>query len=210
MGVESKPDLSDFADFAESLRDQRSQNEQLVREALRRVGDRYPDTFLDELNDVSRALDGTLGELDRAAEELRVQNEALFAARMELEGTSALFRDLFELAPSAYVVTNTDSRFRILYANQAASTLLDARKNALAGKHFICFIPPEDRHTFRSAVLRSTSPGVISEWPATLVPSDAAAKISCRMRVRAVSAAGACTSRALYWNITEETDEDLF
>jgi PAS domain-containing protein len=129
---------------------------------------------------------------------------------MELEGTSALFRDFFELAPSAYLVTGTDARFRILYANQAACTLLDARKNALAGKHFICFVPPEDRDTFRSAVLRNTSPGAISEWPATLVPSDAAAKISCRMRVRAVSAAGASTSRALYWNITEETDEDLF
>jgi PAS domain-containing protein len=210
MSVESRPDLHDFADFAENLHDQRVRNEEVVRQALRRACDRYPDNFLHELSEVSRAIDGTLGDLDHAAEELRVQNEALFAARTELEGTSALFRDLFELAPSAYVVTNNDPRFQILYANHAASALLGLRKNALAGKALICFVPPDERDAFRSAVLRITPPGGISEWPATLVRSDAAALINCRMRIRAVSAAGECTPRALYWNITEETDEDLF
>ena len=172
------------------------------------MGDQYPERFRDEVSDISRAIDGTLGELDRAAEELRVQNEALLAARVQLEGTSLLFRDLFELAPSAYVVTTPDTR--ILYANQEACALLERRKNALAAKPLICFVPLEERDGFRSAVLRSASPGAISEWPATLLPSGAAATIKCRMRIRAVSASSAPDSRALFWNIMEETDEDLF
>lgn len=208
MSVEPNLDLGEFAEYADTLRGQRAENEKLVRHALRRVGDRYPARFLDEVRDITRAIDGTLRELDRAAEELRVQNEALLAARVDLEGTSLLFRDLFELAPSAYLVTTPDTR--ILYANRDACELLARHKNALAGKPLICFVPLEDRSGFRSAVLRSASPGAISEWPATMVPSGAAANIKCRVRIRAVSAQGARISRALFWNIMEETDEDLF
>ena len=62
----------------------------------------------------------------------------------------------------------------------------------------------------RSAVLRSASPGTISEWPATLLPRGAAASIKCRMRIRAVSASSVQETRTLFWNILEETDEDLF
>jgi len=34
--------------------------------------------------------------------------------------------------------------------------------------------------------------------------------IDCRLRVRAVSVTRVQTPHTLYWNITEETDEDLF
>ena len=208
MSVEPKPDLSEFAQFADTLRGHRAVSERVVRHALSRVVDRLPPAAREELDDVSQAFDGTLSDLDQAAEELRVQNEALFDARMELDSTSALFRDLFELAPVAYLVTTADTR--VLYANQAACALLGRRKNGLAGKPLICHVPLEDRSAFRSAVLRSNSPGLVSEWSATLLPSGAAAKLTCRMRIRAVSAPGARSLCALYWNITEETDEDLF
>jgi PAS domain-containing protein len=202
------PDFGEFAEFAEALRGQRVQTARVVRRALRRASKRYPDAIGDELSDVSRALDGTLGDLDRAAEELRVQNEALFSAKLELEGSSAVFRDLFEFAPCAYVVTDADTA--ILYANNAASTLLRRPKNALAGKPLICFVPLEDRSFFRAAVVRSNLSSEISSWPAVLLPSGAPAKIVCRMRVRPATAPGTQQPRALYWNITEEIDEDLF
>jgi len=208
VSVEPNIGVSEFAEFTDALRGQRALSERAVRHALRRVGDRYPGRFLDDVHDISRAIDGTLGDLDRAAEELRVQNEALLAARVELEGTSLMFRDLFELAPSAYVVTAPDTR--ILYANQEACALLVRPKNALAGKPLICYVPLEERRGFRSAVLRSASPGTITEWPATLLPKGAAASIRCRMRIRALSASSARVSRTLFWNILEETDEDLF
>jgi PAS domain-containing protein len=208
MSVEPNTDVSEFAEFADALRGQRAQSERVVRHALHRVDERHPGRFLDEMRDISRVIDGTLGELDRAAEELRVQNEALLAARVDLEGTSLLFHDLFELAPSAYVVTTAETR--ILYVNQEACSLLGRHKNALAGKPLICYVPLEERGGFRTAVLRSTSPGAVSEWPATLLPRGAAATIKCRMRIRAVSAPGTQASCALFWNIMEETDEDLF
>jgi PAS domain-containing protein len=157
---------------------------------------------------VSRALDGTLGDLDRAAEELRVQNEALFSARLELEGSSAVFRDLFELAPCAYVVTDSDTG--IIYANDAACTLLQRPKNALAGKPLICFVPLEHRASFRAAVVRSNLSTAVTSWSAVLFPSGAPAKLACRMRVRPATAPGMQKPRTLYWNITEEIDEDLF
>jgi len=199
---------SEFAAFAEVLRDHRAQSERLVRRALDRVIVRLPDDTRADLDDVARAVDGTFGALDEATEELRVQNEALFAARVELEGASALFRDLFELAPCAYVVT--DPSTRILYANDLACTLLKRRKNALTGKPLVAFVPVETRNTFRDAVERSSAVDKISEWPATLFATGTSTRIHCRMRIRPVSTTNAYAPRALFWTITEETDEDLF
>ena len=206
--MDPAPGVSEFAEFADALEGQRVQSERVVRLALRRAGDHSSTVVLDELNAVARAIDGTLGNLDRAAEELRTQNEALFAARVELESASAVFLDLFELAPAAYMVTTPDTR--VVYANRAACTLLGRQKNALAGKPLICHVPLEDRAAFRAAVIRSGSDTAVSEWSATVFPIDAATKIACRMRIRPVSSLGAHMRRALFWIITEETDEDLF
>jgi PAS domain S-box-containing protein len=209
MSVEPKPDLSEFAEFADTLRAQRVRSEQVVRRALARASDRSPDSFSDELGDVSRAVDGAFDDVERAVEELYLQNDALFAARVELEGAYALFRDFFELAPAAYVVTNPATR--ILYANNAACALLGRRKNGLTGGLLVSCVPLEHRAAFRSALVRSSSPGMVSDWPATLLSSDGGVtSIACRMRVRAVTTPGIRSSSALYWNITEETDEDLF
>ncbi len=171
MSVEPKPDVSEFADVADALHDQRVHSEQVVRRALSRAGDRFPDRVSEELNSVSRAVDCALDVVDRAVEGLRAQNDALFAARTELEGAHAQFCDFFELAPAAYIVTTPDTR--ILYANQAACALLGRQKNELAGRLLIGCVPLEHRTTFRAALLRSSSPGMVSDWPATLLSTDA-------------------------------------
>jgi PAS domain-containing protein len=201
-----QPDPSAFAEFAETLRGDRIRSERDVRRALRRAGQQSQGTAVEELSAVARALDGTLGSLDRAAEELRVQNEALFAARIELESVSAFFLDLFERAPSAYVVTSPDTRIR--YANDAACSMLRRRKNALAGKPLICFVPLEERTSFRSAVVRANAASAVSQWPMSVFPTGATRTLQCRACVRVV--VDARLARALYWNILEETDEDLF
>lgn len=69
--------------------------------------------FTDELGErrrraemmTSPLLTDTLTELGRAEEELRTQNEALFAARTALEEEQQVFRDLFDLSPTASLVT---------------------------------------------------------------------------------------------------------
>lgn len=208
MNVEPPPDFGEFAEFADALHGKRARSARVVRLAISRAGKRHPDGLSEELSDVSRALEGTLSDLDRAVEELRVQNEALFTARVELEDTSSLFHDLFELGPTPYLVTDVDTR--ILYANDQACALLRRAKNALSGKPLICFVPLEERSAFRAAVLRTNETTSVTSWPAVLFPSGAPAKIACRMRVRPASAPGTQMPRALYWNITEEPDEDLF
>ena len=207
MSLEPAPDPSSFADFADAIAGHRVRTERVVRDALGRVSARAVDASSD-LADMSIALDGTFRTLDTAAEELRVQNEALFAARIELEDASALFRDLFELAPTAYLVTTNETR--IVYANEAACGLLRIAKNALSGKPFTCFIPLEERAAFRAGVMRACEANGVSTWPTTLGPRGVPSRIECRLRVRSVSASGGRMPRMLYWNITEETDEDLF
>jgi len=210
MSAEPKPDVSEFADFADTLRKQRRRSEQIVRRALNRAKAHYPAPPAAELNDVSQALDNALDVIERAVEELHLQNDALFAARTEVEDAYAQFRDFFEFAPAAYVVTTPDTRVR--YANHAACSLLGLRRNGLAGQLLISCVPLEHRGAFRSALIRSLSPGMVSDWPAILLAKDRASSrpFGCRMRLRAVAAPGESSPTALYWNFTEETDEDLF
>jgi PAS domain S-box-containing protein len=200
------PDIGEFAEFADGLRGYRERNADLARSALRHVGDRYPGAAEADLTAASHALEVTLHELDRAAEELRIQNEALVAARVELEETSSFFRDLFELAPTPYLVTSVETR--ITYANSAACALFGRAKNALVGKPLACFVPVELRTRFRDAVATSSSEANVTSWLAVLAPSGVS--INCRMRVRVATTPGLAATRVLFWNITEETDEDLF
>jgi PAS domain S-box-containing protein len=210
MSAEPKPDFSEFADFTDALRKQRLRSEQLVRRALNRAKAHSPIPFAEELNDVSRALDNALNVIERAVEELHLQNDALFAARTEVEDAYAQFRDFFEFAPAAYVVTAPDTRVR--YANHAACAMLGLRRNGLAGQLLITCVPLEHRGAFRAALIRSLEPGMVSDWPAMLLSKDGTSTkpFACRMRIRAVAASGATNPTVLYWNFTEETDEDLF
>src|SRR5688500_16014328 len=134
------PDIEEFAAFADQLDGNREQSEQVVRLALSRVTatERRRRTVL-ALNAAAAAVDGTFADLDRAVEELRVQNEALLHARVEVEESSAIYRDFFERAPFAYVITNTATH--ITYANDAACTLFRRPKNALVRKPLACFVP---------------------------------------------------------------------
>jgi len=209
MALGPVPGASEFAEFVETVRDHRDRTAQVVRIALDRVRDRHPDVTDGGIADATRAFEGILHDLDTATEELRVQSEALFEARVELDDASAVFRDLFELAPCAYFVTTLEGR--IAYANEAASQLLCRTRNALIGKPIVCFVPPENRSAFRTALTRSCITSAVSTWPLVLSPSGASVSIPCRARVRVTSPGSAATHRRmLFWNITEETDEDLF
>jgi len=207
VSVEQAPGTSTFAEFAEAIDEYRERTETIIRDALARFAGQSTSPDAD-LARVSREIEGTFRTLGGAAEEIRVQNESLFAASIEIEGMAAVFRDLFELAPVAYVVTNLESR--VIYANEAACNMLRIPKNGLSGKPLACFIPLSERAAFRANVLRACESGGVTSWPETLVPHGGTRHIECRLRVRSASASGSRTARLLYWNITEETDEDLF
>jgi PAS domain S-box-containing protein len=77
-------------------------------------------------------LDHALKDLNFALLELHRQQEALISMSEEIELGRQQYRDLFELAPDAYLVTNP--RGEIIEANKAAETLFQIPAESLIGK----------------------------------------------------------------------------
>jgi PAS domain S-box-containing protein len=89
-----------------------------------------------------------LEELRVADEELRQQNEELNAAHLELDVERGRYRELFELAPDAYLVTSLTGI--IGEANQSAAGLFGIAPQFLTGKALAAYIASEDRPRFRA------------------------------------------------------------
>jgi PAS domain S-box-containing protein len=96
------------------------------------------------------AIQAALAEVEVVEEELRQQNEELIAAREALELERHRYRDLFDLAPDAYVLT--DAHGLILEANQAAARLFDTPQAVLQGKPLPILVEREGRSRFRSLI----------------------------------------------------------
>jgi PAS domain S-box-containing protein len=86
-------------------------------------------------------------ELQVAEEELHVQTEALVSSRELLEAERLRYRELFEHAPVAYVVT--DQHGLITDLNRAAATLMGVAQHRLRGKPLAVFVTPARRRAFR-------------------------------------------------------------
>lgn len=83
-------------------------------------------------------------------------------------GRLAYFRQLFELAPAAYIVTDPD--LVIQDANNAAVRLLRRPLDHLAGKPLVHFIDTPERDVFRSMVAESLRAGKQLVQPLSLQP----------------------------------------
>lgn len=157
-----------------------------------------------------------LSDLGEAEEELRVQNEALFAAHTELEAEQQAVLELFELAPVAYIVTTADGR--MVRMNQAAFSLLGQPRNLAVGKPLALYAVGEDRAAFHAALARTCLSPHVETWRVRLLPRNGEA-LECRVRVRAVKAhistgpspSIACQTErvvlALYWVITPQLSD---
>jgi PAS domain S-box-containing protein len=93
------------------------------------------------------ALHATLQEVEIAEQELAQQNEELIAAREALEIERFRYRELFELAPVGYVITDLGGI--VEEANQAAGALLRINPTGLRGKPLAVFVAPPERPEFR-------------------------------------------------------------
>jgi PAS domain S-box-containing protein len=96
------------------------------------------------------ALQESLQELDVVEAELAQQNEELVAVREALEVERHRYRELFDQAPVAYLVT--DELGLVEEANQAASTLFGVSASLLVGKPLPLMVAAADRLRFRSFV----------------------------------------------------------
>jgi PAS domain S-box-containing protein len=131
--------------------------------------------------EVFQALQTTMEELQVAAEELRQTNDALHESRAEVEAERRRYRDLFDLAPDPYLVTNLQGVIR--EANRAASVVLNIDHQFLVGKPLVVFLPREGRPTFRSELARVREATGTGEYdlrlkPRKLPPIDAAVRVA--------------------------------
>lgn len=106
----------------------------------------------DMLPQAFKELYSTSRMVQLAAEELYQQNEELIETRNLLEAERQRYQDLFEFAPDAYLVTNTESV--IQEANQTSAHLFQISKHLLLGKPLINFVPLEERQRFRSELIQ--------------------------------------------------------
>ncbi|HEY2156484.1 MAG TPA: ATP-binding protein, partial [Isosphaeraceae bacterium] len=113
-------------------------------------------------------LGATVEELQVAEEELRQQAEELEQSRAVIDEQRRRYRDLFDFAPAAYLVT--DAAGIIREANRAAGLLLNVEPRFLTGKPLANFVTMEDRPSFRLAVARLGRAGPSDEWGYGLVP----------------------------------------
>ncbi len=114
-------------------------------------------------------LQTALEELQVAEEELRTQNNELIATRAALEEERARYRDMFEFAPDAYLVTSVEGVIR--EANEAASLLFGIEYRFLIGKPLTNYISEEERQSFRRKINGLTA-------------SDRVVEIEARMQMR--------------------------
>lgn len=103
-----------------------------------------------QVGEALEALQESLQELEVAEEELMQQNEALLQVREELEVERHRYRDLFELAPIPYLVT--DNQGTIQDCNPAVGTLLGRPRKGLRGKPIAALTRQEDRPALRTLV----------------------------------------------------------
>ncbi len=115
-------------------------------------------------------LNTALEELQVVTEDLRQQNEELEAARQVLEAERQRYRELFEFAPDAYLVTDTEGV--IQEANHAAATLLNVWQHFLVGKPLVVFVAKIERWFFHSELTRLYQVDRVKDWEVRLAPRD--------------------------------------
>ncbi len=118
--------------------------------------------------EAAETLGATVEELQVAEEELRQQAEELEQSRAVIDEQRRRYRDLFDFAPAAYLVTDPAGIIR--EANRAAGLLLNVEPRFLTGKPMANFVAREGRASFRLAVARLDRDGPAPEWGYRLVP----------------------------------------
>jgi PAS domain S-box-containing protein len=109
-----------------------------------------------------------LESLGVAEDELRQQHEELGAAYAALDAERTRYRDLFDGAPVAYVVTDADGAVRD--ANVAAGRLVGVPARELIRKPLVAYVAAEDRRRFRDTLTLLAAGDGAAETTVTITP----------------------------------------
>ncbi len=115
-----------------------------------------PDQSLDRPFNSDQPLDDApilqpgLMSLHSTIEDLRRQNAELAALCGELEDDRRRYREVFDLAPDGYVLTDLDGTIKD--ANRTAAALLSVRQDFLPGKSLLLFIDAAEHAQLRDQI----------------------------------------------------------
>lgn len=147
---------------------------------------------------VTDGLSSILDQLRGMQEDLTARGDDLATTLSALERAHQRYRDLFELAPDPYLVTDADSR--ILEANHAAIRLIGYSRAYTYGRSLLSFVAP-DSALIVSARLRTMDEAradYLAEWELRLRTRGRAQPRVMRARVRrATDRAG--SARSFLW-----------
>ncbi|MFO8015215.1 MAG: PAS domain-containing protein [Phycisphaerae bacterium] len=154
-------------------------------------------------------LEGALADLSAAAEELSAADEAIryqarevAESRRIVEAERQKYRDLFDLAPAAYVTT--DAFGVIEEANRAAAAMLGVEPHHLAGKPLSGFVAEEDREVLHRLAMGWTPHTRLRRGEVRVGPRGGEAVAAAVAVTPAVDAAGQVTAlRWLFRDVTE-------
>jgi putative nucleotidyltransferase with HDIG domain/PAS domain S-box-containing protein len=119
------------------------------------------------ISDISLSLEA----LKAAVREADLQAEADLASGSRAREAEYLhYRDLFDLAPDAYLVT--DSQIIIQESNQAAATMLQMGQDSLKDKSLAHIILQNDRPTFQAGLAQVRMGGAKRDWELRLQPEE--------------------------------------
>src|SRR4051812_26919457 len=111
---------------------------------------------------LSALLSASLEELKVAEEELAQQHEAILESRAGQEQLLSYYQMLFELSPTATLVTDLNGSIR--EANRAACSLLRRENGALNRKPVAALVPRDERMAFRTAFARLSVANGAYQW----------------------------------------------
>jgi PAS domain S-box-containing protein len=146
---------------------------------------------------MSQTLVTSLELLKVAEDELREERRTSAMLSLVQERRIAHLTALFELAPTALVLTGTDTSIR--EANPAATALLGRDMPSLAGRQLSEMVPASQRIGFREQLVQAMESGRVAAWSFTL-EVQRAAPVVVTATVSLINDAAVGT-RALYWNI---------
>jgi PAS domain S-box-containing protein len=149
------------------------------------------------LSQVFEELAYTLAELRAAEQMIHQQNEEWRNTLAAQELECQRYKDLFEHAPTGYIVTGIDGAIR--QANPAARELLETSARAIAGRSLAMFVPEGQRRAFRNKITQMLQFTVPHEWVISMCSWEGAL-FEARLTVGVLRGANS-RPHALYWLI---------
>lgn len=149
------------------------------------------------------ALYTTVEELQVSEEELRVQAEELAASQQVIEAERLRYRELFQHAPDAYLVTSPDGL--VTEANAVAARLLNVDAHRLMGKPLGVFVPPEIRQEFRARLAQAAREERLGDWETSIRPRRGRAPVPVSCTVAAVHGPDGMTT-GLRWLVRDVSE----